>query len=660
MWLFNQVPTRRLQQQFNFTPTRAWLDHLRLSSTRMGASGAFVSSNGLILTNHHVAAGGLQNASSPGHDYATQGFLAKTQAEELKLPGTEVSILISMDDVTAQVNAGVDPQLTGDAAVKARNAVIARIERAAQQQSGLQCNVVTLYGGAQYHLYRYKRYTDIRCAFAPEMAIAFFGGDPDNYEYPRYDLDITLLRAYENDRPARIEHFLKVSPQGIREGDLVFVSGHPGTTDRLLPVVSLEAMRKNLPLDIEANTRRERMLTDYSARGPEQRRQAQRELFGIQNSLKAQRPRFAAITDSLLARKQEEQNAMLEALNASSDLLRDYQNALAQIQSAEQARTTLQLPYRLLEGGPATTFFSHARTLVRIAAEDRKPDAQRLPEYTQSRRAPMLTRLSASVPIYPELEIVKLTEFLSFYQEKLGTGNEPIQDLLAGKSPAERARELVASSKLADPDQRRQLLDGGRDAIARSTDPMIQLALRIDERARTLRQQYESSVSEPITRGLTAINRTRFAVYGPTAYPDATGTLRLSYGIVKGYIQDEAHIPAWTTVGGAFEREARHNAQPPYQLPDSWKTARSRIEPQTPFNFAATIDITNGNSGSPVVNRRGELVGVIFDSNRQGVPNNLAFTDTQARAVSVDSRAMLEALRSIYSAGHLVQEMLNP
>lgn len=661
MWVYNKLPGQRLHDLFHFDLTSAWADHVRLSSVRIGGgSGAFVSGDGLILTNHHVAAGGLQNASGPGKDYVTNGFLARSRDEEIKLPGMEVSVLESIDDVTRQVNAAVDPNLTGEAAVKARNAIFARIEADSQQTTSLQSRVVTLYGGAVYDLYRYKRYTDIRCAFAPEMAIAFLGGDPDNFEYPRYDLDITLLRAYENGKPAHVEHFLRFSRRGVGAGGLVFVSGNPGSTDRLLPVASLVAMRDlSLPLRLEELERSERLLQDYSNRGAEQRRQAQRQVFGVQNGLKALRPRLAALRSAeLLEQKRRQESAMRESLSSRPDL-RSYDAAWDQIAAAEQRRAELMLPFGFIEQDQAfaSALFGYARTLVRLAEEDAKPDDQRLTEYTKANRAPLLHRLLAPVPIYPELETARLADSLQFFSEKLGPDSPLVKQVLAGKSPQERATELIEGSRIANVAERKRLLDGGSGAIASSDDSMVALAKLIDPEARRIRREYESQVSEPTTRALTLINRARFALYGSDLYPDATGTLRLAFGVVKGYEQDAQAIPPWTTIGGAFKHSADHGDTPPYQMPESWQNARGKLDPNTPFDFVCTADIIGGNSGSPVVDRAGELVGVIFDSNRQGVADNLQYTDAQARAVSVDVRAIVEALDKIYAADGLLKEI---
>lgn len=658
MWLPNALPVERLKE-FDFTPSAAWAAHLWLSSVKLGASGAFVSADGLVLTNHHVAGGALQNISRAGKDYLADGFLAKTRDEELRLPGTELSVLESIEDVTARVNAAVDPKLSAADAVKARHAVFAEIERESMQKTGLHGSVVTLYGGALYHLYRYKRYTDIRVVFAPEASVAFFGGDPDNFEYPRYDLDIALLRAYENGKPAHVDNYLKISPKGVSEGDLLFVSGNPGRTDRLLPVTTLEIMRDlTIPLSLEGMARQERVMLAYAARGAEQHRQAQEEIFFVQNSLKATRPRLAVLGGGQIDRKRQEEDALRGELRKRADLTR-FDAAWERTAEAEKRRVRLWVPLQFIEDERAfaTPLFRYARELVRLPVEDAKPDSQRLPEYTQANRKPLEHRLLAERPIYPELEIAKLAESLAFFRDRAGADSALVMKVLAGKSPEVRAAELVAGTKLGNGTERKHLYEGGAATIGSSTDSMIQLARLIDDDARKVRLEYEAQVDEPETQAMADINRARFALLGQNIYPDATGTLRLAFGLVKGYEQDGQHIAPWTTMGGAFEHEQKHGSKPPYTLPKSWHRAHDHLALSTPLNFVCTADITGGNSGSPVVNRQGELVGLIFDSNRQGVADNFYYTDVQARAVCVDIRGILESLHSIYGADAVVAEM---
>src|SRR6185437_13815105 len=517
----------------------------------------------------------------------------------------------------------------------------------------------TLYGGAEYHLYRYKRYTDVRIVFAPEKAIAFFGGDPDNFEYPRYDLDIAFLRAYENGKPAVVKNYLKLSSAGVGQNDLVFVSGNPGRTDRLLTVASLVSLRDvTLPLRLESLGRQEHVLLDYGNQSAEDQREAQQSLFGVQNSLKASRPRLAALQGDLIDRKKKEEEQFRHDLSERPDLRADEQ-AYERIDAAEAKLRELYLPYAMLEGADAfrSSLFSYARTLVRMAEEDAKPDGQRLPEYAQARRAPLEHRLFAKEPIYPQLEIARLTDSLKFFQQKLGESSPYVQKVLQGKSPEICANEWVKGSKLADVAERRRLSQGGKSAIESSDDPMIALARLIDPDARKIRQEFEAQVEEPLTAAMTQINQARFALFGNSIYPDATGTLRLAFGLVKGYEQDAQQIPPWTTLQGAFVHERQHGAKFPYELPASWQHAKDQLRLDTPLNFVSTADITGGNSGSPIVDRKGEFVGVIFDSNHQGVAMNFAYSDVQARAVAVDVRAILESLRKIYDAEALLSEL---
>ena len=659
MWLPNALPDARMEKIFGFRPTKEWAEHLRLSSVRIGASGSFVSADGLVLTNHHVAANGLHHISREGKDYLANGYLAKTRDEEQPLPGAELTVLVSIEDVTARVNAAVDTKLSTEESIKSRHAAIADIERKSLESTGLQSNVVTLYGGALYHLYRNKRYTDVRAVFAPEIGSAFFGGDTDNFEYPRFDLDITLLRAYENGKPAHVENYLHLAKQGVVEGEPVFVSGHPGHTDRLLPVTVLEGMRDvSLPVRIEQMERMEKALFAFAAKSPEAARRAEENIFGIQNGLKATRPRLEALRGKTIEEKRKDE-ALLRARLRQTDGLKQLDSAWDRVAKAEQQRARLQARMMFLEEGRAfgTGLFYDARLLVRLAAEDAKPDAQRLPEYTQSKRGPLEHGLFAEDPVYADLETAKLAASLELFIEKLGADSTDVKKVLEGKTSAARAEELVNGTKLGDPAERRRIREGGAAAIAASTDPFIKLARLIDEDARSVRKEYEAAVTEPQTQALTDINKARFALLGTDAYPDATGTLRLAYGFVKGYEQDGHRIEPWTTIGGAFAHEQAHPGQKDYTLPASWAKAKASLNAGTPLNFVCTADITGGNSGSPVVNRAGEWVGIIFDSNRQGVADNFSYTDDQARAVAVDCRGILEAMRKIYGAEELAKEL---
>lgn len=661
MWLPDHLPGRQLKAQFSFEPTPAWVEHVRLSSVRVnGASGSFVSPDGLVLTNHHVAAGGIQAISTPDADYFKNGFLARRRQDEIRLPGYELDVLVSIEHVTDRVKAAVASDLAPDEANKRRKAAIAVIEKESTDQTGLRSSVVTLYGGAVYDLYRSKRYTDVRLVFAPEHDAAFFGGDPDNFEFPRYDLDITFLRAYENNQPAKVEHYLRWSHRGVSDGELVFISGHPGRTERLLPASMLAGMRdQGIPYRIADLERIEKAVLDYAARGDEQRRQAEEDIAWIQNSLKAMRAREARLREpGFIEAKRADDERWQQAAEAQA-ALRSSAQAWAKVATAERERSALLQRNALLEHGDAfqSSLFWQARQLVRLAAEDQKPNAQRLPEYTIARRASLELDLFADEPVYPELETEKLSASLTFLRDRFGWDNPTVAAILAGASPAERAEQLVRGTKLGSAAERRRIREGGSAAIASSSDPMIQLAVLIDPQSRQVREVFEAKIEEPQTQALAEINRLRFVLGGADTYPDASGTLRLAFGVVKGYAQDGAAIPAWTTIGGAFEHERQHRQTWPWQLPRSWHAAEGKLDRQTPLDFVCTADITGGNSGSPTLNRAGEFVGILFDSNRQGIANSFGYTDLQARAVSVDARGIREALQKIYGADELVNEL---
>ncbi len=663
MWLFNNPPTKQLQSNYQFTPTPEWLDHLQKSSVRFnsGGSGSFVSANGLVMTNHHVAADCLQKISTPQRDYLQTGFMAASGGQEPKCPDLELNVLMSIEDVTARVNAAVKPGLTPASAQKARRAVMNTIEKESLDKTGLRSDVVTLYNGALYHLYRYKKYTDVRLVFAPERDAAFFGGDPDNFEYPRYDLDITFFRAYENNQPVRAQHYLKWSRDGAKDGELIFVSGHPGRTERLDTLYDLEYNRDFLlPFGLNMLRRREVLLLSYSARSLENARRASDELFGYQNSRKARLGQLAGLQDpAVMAKKASEERALRDAVAKSAELKRQYGDAWDQATSATTALRQIYVPYYLFERGAAFNcdLFSTARGLVRMAAEARKPNAERLREYSESALESLRQELFSEAPIYDDLESVKLADSLGFMLEQAGAGNPLVKQVLAGKSPQERASELVRGSKLKDVAFRKQLAQGGQAAIDASGDPMIKLARLVDPEARKLRSTYEEKVDEPRRQAYGKIARARFALYGNQIYPDATFTLRLSYGAVKGYQEGGKQIPWATTIGGAYTRSAEHQNKEPFQLPQRWFDRKRRLNLSTPLNFVNTADIIGGNSGSPVVNRNNELVGIIFDGNIQSLVLDFIYTEVQSRALAVHSAGIMEALDKLYDAGPVVREL---
>lgn len=663
MWLFNNPPRKLLKERYGFEATDAWLTHLREAAVRFnsGGSGSFISANGLVLTNHHVGADALQKISSAEHDYLSDGFYARSLDEELKCVDLELNVLKSIEDVTGKVMAAVKPGMSSADAEKARRAVMNTIEEESQKATGLRSDVVTLYRGGQYHLYRYKKYTDVRLVFAPEQDIAFFGGDPDNFEFPRYDLDVCFFRVYENDKPARIEHYLKWSAAGAKDGELTFVAGNPGRTDRENTVAHLEYLRdRTFPRALNVLRRREVLLDNFSERSLENTRRAKDELFGIKNSRKARLGGIAGLQDpDIMQRKREAEQSFRKAV-AGKPQLADAAKSWDEIQGTLTRLERIYLSYQLYETGWGfnTELFKIARTLVRMAEETGKPNADRLREYRESNLESLEQELFSEAPIYDDLETIKLADSLGMLMELAGADDPLVRKVLDGKSPTERAAQLVAGTKLKDVKARKKLAEGGRSDLAVSTDPMIALVKLIDAPARELRKAFEQEVDEPQRQAYARLADARFAVIGTDAYPDATFTLRLAFGVVKGFEEQGKRVAAVTTMGGAFEHSKAHGGKDPFALPESWLRNKDKLKLDTPFNFVSTADIIGGNSGSPVVNRDGEFVGIIFDGNIQSLVLDFIYTDEQARAVSVHSAGILEALKKIYRAERLVKEIM--
>ncbi len=642
MWLFNQPPRQILRERYQFEASDAWMEHLQKASVRFnsGGSGSFVSEDGLLISNHHVGADALQKISTKEKNYLRDGFAAKSLADEVKCLDLELNVLQSIEDVTARINAAVPKDAEPAAAFAARRKIIAEVEKESLDKTGLRSDVVTLWQGGAYHLYRFKRYTDVRLVFAPEAQIAFYGGDPDNFEFPRFDLDICFFRAYENDKPAKAQHFLKFSTTGAKDGELVFVSGHPGRTSRLLTVAELEYLRdQGLPFRLNSLKRMEVLLEAWSGRSEENARRAKEDLFGVKNSRKALDGRLAGLLDpELFSAKVLAEREFKAKLKGSAE----HEAALAAYEKIAIATRTVAAQatrQNFLEAGLGfnSESFGLARTLLRAADERPKPNGERLREFTDSGKASLELGLFSEKPIHTDLEILTLADSLTFLAGQFGSGDPLVQRVLSGKSPRARAAELINATRVRDVAFRRKLYEGGAAAVAVAADPMIELARLVDTEARALRKTFEEQ-SEAKQQAHAAISRARNAMLGTAGYPQ--------------------QVPSITTFEGLYERAKEMKNRPPFDLPPRWEKSKSKLNLKTPFNFVSTADIIGGNSGSPVVNRAGEYVGIIFDGNLQSLPWDYAFGEKQGRATSVHSASMYEALNKVYGAKELAAELL--
>jgi hypothetical protein len=655
MYLFNDLPIEPLKERYDFEPTQAWADALRLSSVRFnsGGSGSFISSDGLVLTNHHVASDTLHKLSSAERNLIDDGYLAKSLEQELKAPDLELNQLVSIEDVTERVESAVDPNASAADAAKQRRSVIAAIESESKEKTGHRSDVVTLFGGAKYHLYRYKKFTDVRLVWAPETAAAFFGGDADNFEYPRYCLDATIMRVYEDGKPAKLDHFLRWSDSGVSAGDLVFVSGNPGRTQRIFTVDALKYLRDaRLPYVLDYLRRKEIMLQQFGMDGAEATRRARDELFGTQNGRKAYTGMLAGLQDpKTIATKQERENKLLEAIMADPEL--------AGTAEAFEEISAVQLEKQKMLGESVNLrcrLFDLALTSLLRAREDEKPNGERLREFTDSGRESLLQDLLSQAPIYRDLERVKLADELSRLVEQRGGDDDLVAIVLDGKGPRERAAELIDGTQLDEIEVRKAYLEGDLANLLASDDAMIVLARDLESeyrRIRLINEELDEREKQAYSKITAAVSK----LQGDSGYPDATFTLRLAFGEVKGYMQDGQKIESATDFAGAFKHESQHAGQTDFDLPPSYAAAKDKLDLSTEMNFVCTADIIGGNSGSPVVNREGELVGLIFDGNIQSLTGDYLYTDDQARAVSVSGVGIREALRVIYGADKLADSI---
>ncbi len=661
MWTLDSMPLKQLKEKYGFEPSAAWLEHIRLASVRVGdgGSGSFISPNGLVLTNHHVARGQLQKVSTPQKNYVADGYYAATLDDEIPCPDVELNVLISMENVTAKVLAAVKKGMDPVKALEAKKATIAEIERLSLKKTGLRSDVVSLYQGGEYWLYRYKKYTEVKLVFAPEVQAAFYGGDPDNFTYPRHDLDMALFRAYEKGKPAKVSHYLKWSANGAAEGELVFIPGHPGSTNRLMTLAQLQFQREfAYPMRLKAMKRMLKVARTYSARGPEEARQAAGMIFGVENGLKVSSGEYEGLKAAgILEKKAAQEEEFRKLIAANPQWQADYGDAWDMIAAAieKQKPRMKELSFRRL---PGQRLGGIALQIVQLVAELQKPDGKRLEGYHTAQLESLRFRLFSPAPVYPGMEEAMAIDAMKQMLEELGPDDPYVKACLDGKTPEEVAKALLTGTQLADPAVRKALVDGGPAAVAKSTDSFIVLARKLDPMAREIKKWLEETVESVARPAGEKIGQARFAVYGKNAYPDATFTLRVSYGSVKGYPMNGTIAPYKTTFYGLYDRAASFDNKPPFHLPKRVADARDKIDLATPLNFVCTGDIIGGNSGSPVVNAAGEVVGLVFDGNVESFIGRYFYDDTANRTVSVCSQAMIEAMNKIYGAGNLVKEIL--
>ncbi len=662
MWTFDNLPVGKMRARYGFSPDRNWLEHVRLASLRMagGCSASLVSPNGLVMTNHHCSHQCIQDLSDKTHDFVRSGFLAKKIEDEKPCPAMEINQLIDIKDVTKEVQdatKGVSDGKFNDV----QKAKIAELEKACAMGSDeVRCDVVSLYNGGRFALYTYRRYQDVRLVFAPEFQIAFFGGDPDNFMFPRYDLDVSFLRIYGKDgEPAKTGDYFVLSNEEAKEGDMTFVAGNPGGTSRRMTVAQLEYLRDvDLPMRISRLSEARGLLTEYQHRGAEQKRTSNDMLFSVENRVKALKGRHAALAEkSFIESKIDFERALKNQVNTTPDLKAKYGGAWDGIAAATATNKRYAKTYAALERGFVwSDLFGIARTLVRAADELPKSNGERLTEFTEGKLPQLKLGLFSKAPINDEFQTAMLTFALTKLREDLGADHPVVTRVFGQKSPEEIASETVRGTKLKDIKLRQYLFsDGkGKAMIEASTDLMILLAKAIDPAAREIRKKMEDEVDGPLKKNGELLAKAYFAAYGTSTYPDGTFSPRLSYGSLKGWTQDGHEVRPITDFTGAY---ARATGREPFALPKSWIEAKTRVRMNTPLNVCTTNDIIGGNSGSPVINKKGEVIGLIFDGNLPSLGGDYGFDEAANRAVAVHARALVESLDKIYRAKRLVEEL---
>ena len=660
MWTFDNLPTAKIEADYGVKLDAKWLDHVRLSAVRIaGCSASFVSKDGLILTNNHCVQGCTSALSSPTTDYVKNGFRANLREEELKCPGQTAEVLLSITDVTGEVRAAGAGK-TGEDFVKARDAAASAAEKTVcGAEAGVRCQTISLYRGGQYKVYRFQRYTDVRLVFAPEFDIAFFGGDPDNFNFPRYDLDAAFLRAYGADgKPVASKNFLKWNASAPKEGDLTFVVGNPGSTERLLTVSQMETQRDlTIPIgQLQRSELRGRYL-EYAKGGDEQKRTAGDALFGLENGFKVFYGRQLSLNDKrFMDAKRAAESELRAKVKADPALSAKLGDPWADVEKAQEAYRASWLEYRQLEteAGGGARLYNWAQTLVRASREKAKPAGERSPDFNDAALARMERGLMAGTPVIAGIDQLKLEHWLLKTREYLTVDHPGVKTILGKESPQGLSARLVSGSKLGDPAVRKALWDGGMAAIEASDDPMIQFVLRTEGQGRALRKVWESQVTAPVDSAAERIAQARFAVYGESVYPDATFSLRLSYGKVQGWTYRGTTVPAFTRIGGTFDRAT---GEAPFALPKSWLDKQASLNPDTVFDYTTTNDIIGGNSGSPVIDAKGQVIGAAFDGNIHSLGGAYGYDGTLNRTVVVSTAAITEALVKVYGQTNLVKEL---
>jgi hypothetical protein len=673
MWTFHDFPGALVKQRHGVDISPAWLDRVRTSTVRLsGCTASFVSPEGLILTNHHCAEACLDENSTNKNNFVKAGFLARTREQELHCSTQVADVLVSMENVTDKVEK-VTRNLGDQAANEARKKVLTQLEQdceraSAKAKSGpLKCESVNLYQGGQYWLYAYQRYTDVRLVFAPEEDIAAFGGDPDNFQFPRWCLDMSILRAYDSHgKAAATPSYLRIRPDGPKAGELVFVSGHPGSTDRLLTVAQLEVLRDvSLPQWLLRASELRGRYIQFGKSSPEAERIVENPLLYLENSIKVRRKLLDALLDNRLLQHKREEEAVLRGKAAAqaagspaagSPAAGSPNDPWDVIAKASRIERELSLPYTFLEAGAGfnSKLFSYARTILRGAYERQKPSGERLREYRDTALPRIEQQLKAPVPVYPELENLTLSFSLERMREWLGPDAAIVRRLLAKDSPDTLAARDISGSSLADPKVRMQLWSGGVPAVEASHDPMIELAREVDPFARQVRKRYEDEVEASVDAASEQIARVRFRVFGTSVPPDATFTLRLNFGTVQGWTENGHQIEPFTYLSQLFDRAT---GQEPFKVPDSWIHSQGQLDPATKFNLSTNNDIVGGNSGSPLLDAEGRLVGLMFDGNIHSIAGSYWFDPELNRAVAVHPAIMLEGLRKVYKAAGLLAEL---